>query len=124
MNIVYDHLRYASIDGKINPKGGITFAIEEISVEFFSNITEDHVLVAKFGVATCSKKDLYNKSIGRKIAKGRMVDTEFEVISINNFVNKDGQEIKFIYLTNGDTMLRLAHKENSRFVIAEVCKDG
>jgi hypothetical protein len=120
MNIVFNHTRYATMDGTLLPKGGITFAMEEIEPDLFNQITEEHVLEAQFGFARCSDKDLYNKKIGREIAKGRMVNTEFEVTSINQFVDGQDRDVKIIYLTNNNGInVALVQKTGSSFIRME-----
>jgi hypothetical protein len=108
------------MDGTLLPKGGITFAMEEIEPDLFNQITEEHVLEAQFGFARCSDKDLYNKKIGREIAKGRMVNTEFEVTSINQFVDGQDRDVKIIYLTNNNGInVALVQKTGSSFIRME-----
>lgn len=113
VNIVFNHTRYATMDGSLLPKGGITFAMEEITPDLFNQITEDHILEAQFGFARCSDKDLYNKKIGREIAKGRMINTEFEVTAINQFVDGEDRDVRIIYLKANNIKVALVQRSTS-----------
>lgn len=60
--VKYRHER-PKIEGIILPKAGRTVA--------YIIDKEDNILCEAF--ADCSKKDCYNKAIGRKIAEGRLI---------------------------------------------------
>ena len=64
MEIFIRHERYKDNIGRIKPNGGRTVAwIYE----------DDNKNVALSSVAVCSKRDTYNKKLGRRIAIGRLL---------------------------------------------------
>jgi|GEM_PF-6203956 hypothetical protein len=101
MNIQFFHARFARFrkDGEIelSARGGETIAMEEIPVDMFKELQLGDQLEAKIGKAACSVKDNYNKSIGRKIAVGRMKDEIFDVAAIY----EQGEEKEVVLLKDG-----------------------
>ena len=62
------------VSDEISPKGGATFAVEELSIEAFDHLrksTFDTPVVLRVGIARCSSEDNYNKRIGRMISEAR-----------------------------------------------------
>lgn len=69
----------------IEAKGGRTIALEVPTVEEFKAFTPSlkNPILLKIGIAECSKKDHYNKKLGREISKGRMKETYFLVTLVS-----------------------------------------
>lgn len=65
----YIHVRNKDANGNILCKGGTTigYAVDGIKVSY--------------AIAHCSKRDNYNKSVGRAICKGRMEKGAFDTIN-------------------------------------------
>lgn len=112
MKITFHHSR-----PRLSAKGGTTVAMEEIPVDMFKRITEDHIVEAKLGLAKCSKKDNYNKKIGRNIAKARMIDVELEVLAMAEWIRPDERPVKEVVLGTPDgVILALRHTAGNKTV--------
>lgn len=66
---------------EINPKGGRTIAVEVPTIEEFAVLSPSlkNPVPVKIGIAVCSKKDLYNKKVGRELSVSRMKEVNFYV---------------------------------------------
>lgn len=58
---------------EISPKGGTTFAVEELSIHAFDHLRKalGITVIVRVGIARCSEEDNYNKKIGRMISEAR-----------------------------------------------------
>lgn len=86
MNIQYNHQRQETYTGPYFKgtniaRGGITIAMEAVPVDMFLEMTVGDQLEVEVGKAICSKKDNYNRKIGREIAKGRMKNVILDVVA-------------------------------------------
>lgn len=72
--IQFNHVRIPAPNNNFAAKGGRTIALEVPTLEEFKAFVPSlsTPLVFKIGIADCSKKDHYNKKLGREISKGRM----------------------------------------------------
>jgi len=96
-------------------KGGETIAMEEVPLDMFQQITKEHILSCFIGKALCSKKDNYNKKIGRNIATARMKEVDLEVVAIENYLDQNDRpvrEVTLVELGTTHTYL-LQHKEGN-----------
>jgi hypothetical protein len=78
------------------PKGGNTIVMEKITFEEFEAATpclEEPEFRLRVGIARCSKKENYNKKVGRELAKSRMKHYNLFVTCKSN---------NYIQLYNGD----------------------
>ena len=90
-NIQYNHQRNAYylrqgeilIDTLIQPHGGTTIAMEAVPVDMFLEMGVGDQLEVEVGKAVCSRKDNYNRKLGREIAKGRMKNVILNVIAVS-----------------------------------------
>lgn len=89
--VKYFHLRFGSDEQGIDNKGGVTLATRLVDGGL-------HV-----GVAVCSYKDNFNKSIGRKIAEGRLDAGDIQIVN-NERIGAYINSIKFPYLNKGASM--------------------
>ena len=61
MTTKFIHIRWINdLTGEVLPHGGVTIAYEVEATSFV------------YSLARCSRKDNYNKAIGRAVAKGRL----------------------------------------------------
>lgn len=61
----YLHIRlHDKYDGRIDPRGGYTVAFER---------SRDNSNILRFAIAKCSKRDVFNKKMGRTVAAGRLL---------------------------------------------------
>jgi hypothetical protein len=86
MNIQYNHHRQETytdpyFQGTTIARGGTTIAMESVPVDMFLEMTVGDQLEVEVGKAVCSKKDNYNRKLGREIAKGRMKNVVLDVIA-------------------------------------------
>lgn len=104
-NIQFHHKRLLK-DTNLQAKGGTTLCLEVPTVEEFDALQPSlkTSVVLKFGAAECSKKDNYNKKLGREISKGRLKDTFFFVTT------KSSSEVQ---LTGAGFTLVLRKYENT-----------
>jgi hypothetical protein len=109
MKITFHHHR-------INAKGGTTVAMEEIPVDMFREMTTEHALEVIVGLAKCSKKDNYNKKIGRSIAKARMTSVDLQVVGVANWHRPDDREVREVVLRGEAGIFTLRHTTGNKTV--------
>lgn len=74
----YFHGRRLDEQGNIISKGGFTVAV---NVPVLDGVSIHDMVDVEVGIALCSNKDNYNRSLGRLIANGRLNLCKMEVIS-------------------------------------------
>lgn len=112
MNFQYFHYRHFGKNG-VTSKGGETYALEEMSLEAFEHLASgpDKKISLKIGMAICSRKDNYNKKLGRWIAEGRATLAMFKVMKVYTQ-----------HVTNHQTMV--LHNEDTQLTIIFEKKHG
>lgn len=86
MSVLFKHLRSKDVKGQINPKGGMTIAVEGMSTQLFvsaaSQILSGITFKLKTGISLCSEKDAFKKEIGRNVALSRMENVIVQPIAV------------------------------------------
>jgi hypothetical protein len=86
MSILFKHLRSKNSKGEIQSKGGMTIAVEGMSVELFMSAVEQilsgNTFVIKTGMSLCSEQDPFKKETGRNLAVSRLEDVVVQPIGI------------------------------------------
>jgi hypothetical protein len=105
----------------VDPKGGRTIAVEVPTVEeFFAlNPSLKMPVPVKIGIAVCSKKDLYNKKIGRELAVSRMKDVNFYVTTEFPPTAPGEPRILELYNSELDLTIQFTKHETSKRVYFE-----
>lgn len=111
-------LTFKNKELKLLTKGGETIAMEEVPLDMFKQITKEHVLSVHVGKALCSKKDNYNKKIGREIATGRLKEIELDVAGIQEYLDSNDRQVREVILVEPYTenTYLLQHKEGNEKV--------
>lgn len=86
MSVLFKHLRSKNKNGEIQPKGGMTVAVEGMTTEMFisgaSQILSGITFKIKAGMSLCSDKDSFKKETGRSVALTRMEDVIIQPIAL------------------------------------------
>lgn len=100
----------------LSAKGGRTIALEVPTVEEFKAFVPSLIepIRIKIGIANCSKKDHYNKKLGRQISKGRMEELSGYVSLVSE------TEVQIIVVTTGLTVVLRKHPNTDRVYFEEV----
>jgi len=70
---------------QLDARGGVTFALDVLPLsQNLAELRSGESVMLSAGIALCSKKDNYNKKIGRNIAKGKLQSKSFQVVDIND----------------------------------------
>ena len=70
---------------QLDARGGVTFALDVLPLsQNLADLRSGESVMLSAGIALCSKKDNYNKKIGRNIAKGKLQSKSFQVVDIND----------------------------------------
>lgn len=87
MSILFKHVRVQDGFKNIEPKGGLTIAVEGMNFELFqksfSNIfNKDFSVKVKIGFSVCSESDSFVKKTGRELAVSRLKEMEIKPVAI------------------------------------------
>lgn len=113
--IQFKHERHFDSKGNLKAKGGRTIALEVPTLEEFKAFKPDiksPALHLHIGIAECSKKDHYNKKLGRNIAQGRMKHESAFVTLVSE------SEVQLVI--GGVTVILRKHKNTDKVYFEEV----
>jgi hypothetical protein len=104
----------------VSPKGGTTFAVEEISLDAFNHLSKALRITVKLrvGIARCSEEDNYDKRIGRLISEARSkLSTGVRTFLVDE-ISEYGDGSRALYLTeeDGDLILVFKNSKDSKKV--------
>ena len=71
-----------------------TVALEVIEKEWFECLLPNHTIILKVGIAICSKKDQYNRKIGKQLSESRMMYKEFRCTDV--LIKENGRTINLV----------------------------
>jgi hypothetical protein len=110
----HDRLKNRVSGEKVSPKGGTTFAVEEISLDAFNHLSKALRITVKLrvGIAKCSEEDNYNKRIGRLISEARSkLSTGLRTFLVDE-ISEYGDGSRALYLAEEDGNLILVFKNS------------
>lgn len=118
----FNHDRNFTSKGEFQAKGGRTIALEVPSTEEYDSfkvLSEGECfpssITLKIGIAECSKKDHYNKKLGRNISVGRMRNVVF-------YARKEGNKVYLVASNEnlGLTLILRKTEESNRVFFLDV----
>lgn len=89
-----DEFGFSCYRNGIKARGGQTIAMTELTCWFVNSLQEGEFFSKLIGKSVCSKKDNYNKKIGRELALNRLTMTKLIVNKILIFGKMKSVELK------------------------------
>lgn len=113
--IVFKHIRNTRelyVSTIIEPKGGMTIAIELPKASLLKDVKIGDKLHTNMGVAKCHEDDLYNKKVGAELASSRLGNWTFNVDDITDA--PDGGKYLWLQI-DGYMALTLVVREDKEY---------